>query len=452
MNKSKTSAITPGVRVHTEPVQPRRVSTFSENKCFETKGIGRRKGFRKKGQKQNTLQAINETPCRSSTLTMTKKKRSKRKRKNGELNQQTVAAFREVFDLFDSNGGGTIDADELDKTLRSVGIELTREEIVQVLTSIDADGNGEIDFDEFLALMTNTERFLGTFAGKHDRTGSDEQTNEQERELLLFDALTEFMKKSALQSMNEIVGYFHTKYKKVQAPHVVGHYAAGARLIGLTEKQLVEHLELLKANNRGRNEKSPYAQPLHILFTSANRDSLINPPLNLVNRRRKKRGKIRIKVIMPNSITDPADPPGPPVDSQVKVEENRAQVKHERRHTGWVSQRLQSTAVHLPLIHLKKLGNFDLLTAENLPSIRANVHNAKREYFTQRRKEKMTETQKHWKSLMPNMITPRMLRDHFRRVFIAMTDVGQHADPYTSHKLNKLLTIPSSTGTTIKEL
>ena len=51
-----------------------------------------------------------------------------------------VSAFREVFDLFDSNGGGTIDAEELDSTLQSVDIHLTQEEIREVLANIDVDG------------------------------------------------------------------------------------------------------------------------------------------------------------------------------------------------------------------------------------------------------------------------------------------------------------------------
>ena len=49
-------------------------------------------------------------------------------------------AFQEVFDLFDSNGGGTIDADELDTALRSVDICLTQSEICDVLVLMDKDG------------------------------------------------------------------------------------------------------------------------------------------------------------------------------------------------------------------------------------------------------------------------------------------------------------------------
>lgn len=60
--------------------------------------------------------------------------------------------------------------------------------------------------------------------------------------------------------------YFRSNYKSSHLPHVVGHYAAGARLIGLTEKQLHKHLVRIRAANA--NSNSPYAQPLSILNQS----------------------------------------------------------------------------------------------------------------------------------------------------------------------------------------
>jgi len=45
-----------------------------------------------------------------------------------------------VFDLFDSNGGGTIDAEELDLALKSVDIQLSQEDLQDVLTAMDKDG------------------------------------------------------------------------------------------------------------------------------------------------------------------------------------------------------------------------------------------------------------------------------------------------------------------------
>ena len=49
-------------------------------------------------------------------------------------------AFREVFGLFDVNGGGTIDAQELHSALNSVDIRLSKEEIEDVLCVMDEDG------------------------------------------------------------------------------------------------------------------------------------------------------------------------------------------------------------------------------------------------------------------------------------------------------------------------
>lgn len=46
----------------------------------------------------------------------------------------------------------------------------------------------------------------------------------------------------------------------------MGHYAAGARVIGLTENQLRRRMESLKARHAAGDNKSPYAEPLHIVF------------------------------------------------------------------------------------------------------------------------------------------------------------------------------------------
>ena len=47
---------------------------------------------------------------------------------------------------------------------------------------------------------------------------------------------------------------------------MIGYYAAGARVFGLTEKQIQKHMETLKARHAAGDEKSPYAEPLHIVF------------------------------------------------------------------------------------------------------------------------------------------------------------------------------------------
>ena len=106
------------------------------------------------------------------------------------------------------------------------------------------------------------------------------------------------MKKQALRNADEISRYYAKKYRKVasnaankgmvvifhseqlqntniicgyskisnvfKGAHVVGHYADGVRLIGLTDKQLLNKLKILnKANNEIKDQSersSPYAK------------------------------------------------------------------------------------------------------------------------------------------------------------------------------------------------
>jgi hypothetical protein len=46
--------------------------------------------------------------------------------------------------------------------MKDLDIGVTKEEIEAVLSDLDKDGNGEIDFDEFLYCMTEPGRFIQT--------------------------------------------------------------------------------------------------------------------------------------------------------------------------------------------------------------------------------------------------------------------------------------------------
>ncbi|KAI5059068.1 hypothetical protein GOP47_0025387 [Adiantum capillus-veneris] len=62
--------------------------------------------------------------------------------------------IREIFDLFDVDNSGTIDAEELQQAMRSLGFESRTEEIDQMIREIDANDSGSIEFEEFLQMMT----------------------------------------------------------------------------------------------------------------------------------------------------------------------------------------------------------------------------------------------------------------------------------------------------------
>lgn len=72
-----------------------------------------------------------------------------------ELTAMQIAAFRQVFDMVDKDGGGSIDAEELFNSMKDFDCNLTIDEITEILEELDRDGNGEIDFEEFLYLMTS---------------------------------------------------------------------------------------------------------------------------------------------------------------------------------------------------------------------------------------------------------------------------------------------------------
>ena len=63
---------------------------------------------------------------------------------------QDKASLKAVFDAYDTNHSGCLDAYELKLALRkALGAEMDLKDCVAILSGVDADGNGQIDFDEF---------------------------------------------------------------------------------------------------------------------------------------------------------------------------------------------------------------------------------------------------------------------------------------------------------------
>ena len=70
------------------------------------------------------------------------------------LTEDEIEEIKEAFDLFDSDGSGTIDPSELKSAMQSLGFEAKNQTIYQMISDLDKDGSGAIDFDEFLDMMT----------------------------------------------------------------------------------------------------------------------------------------------------------------------------------------------------------------------------------------------------------------------------------------------------------
>jgi Ca2+-binding EF-hand superfamily protein len=59
----------------------------------------------------------------------------------------------EAFQVFDTDGNGSITADELRQIFMNLGEKLTDEEITDMIKEADIDGDGEINYQEFVKMM-----------------------------------------------------------------------------------------------------------------------------------------------------------------------------------------------------------------------------------------------------------------------------------------------------------
>ena len=66
------------------------------------------------------------------------------------LSEQEIEEFREIFNLLDRDGGGSISAEELTELTEMIGIEASTKDIEHMIASIDTSGEGEIGFEVFM--------------------------------------------------------------------------------------------------------------------------------------------------------------------------------------------------------------------------------------------------------------------------------------------------------------
>jgi calmodulin len=76
------------------------------------------------------------------------------KQETRDLNDQ-VENLRRTFEIFDTDGSGKISSTELKQVMEKLGEELDDFQISEMIREADKDGDGEIDFDEFVRMVTN---------------------------------------------------------------------------------------------------------------------------------------------------------------------------------------------------------------------------------------------------------------------------------------------------------
>ncbi|KAJ9700489.1 hypothetical protein PVL29_006014 [Vitis rotundifolia] len=71
------------------------------------------------------------------------------------VNQETDAEeeLKEAFKVFDKDQNGYISATELRHVMINLGEKLTDEEVEQMIREADLDGDGQVNYDEFVKMM-----------------------------------------------------------------------------------------------------------------------------------------------------------------------------------------------------------------------------------------------------------------------------------------------------------
>eukprot|EP00227_Mantoniella_beaufortii_P019280 CAMPEP_0197580892 /NCGR_PEP_ID=MMETSP1326-20131121/4578_1 /TAXON_ID=1155430 /ORGANISM="Genus nov. species nov., Strain RCC2288" /LENGTH=175 /DNA_ID=CAMNT_0043144719 /DNA_START=132 /DNA_END=660 /DNA_ORIENTATION=- len=95
-----------------------------------------------------------------------------------DLSESELSEFREVFNLVDRDGSGYIDAGEVRELMTLLGMTPTMSEVQALVQEIDTDGNGVVDFEEFLLVMAGGDKkgtcskreLLGAFKLFADKT------------------------------------------------------------------------------------------------------------------------------------------------------------------------------------------------------------------------------------------------------------------------------------------
>lgn len=99
---------------------------------------------------------------------------------NSEENEEEE--LRQAFRVFDKSGCGYITPSDLRAVLQCMGEELTEEEIDEMIAEVDIDGDGRIDFEEFITCMRSDDEDEGDETDDGTETeleGNDEDDEEE---------------------------------------------------------------------------------------------------------------------------------------------------------------------------------------------------------------------------------------------------------------------------------
>ncbi|NXQ84793.1 EFCB3 protein, partial [Nyctibius grandis] len=207
-------------------------------------------------------------------------------------------AFSDAFNLLPKDPDGNVKLHSLEVTAKQLGIDLTSQEEYDWLVHADADdGDGTVDFSDFLDIITDMRYFAQTIAPRRNYLGSFSSVNA--RGILFFKAFLKLVELAALprRTLFQIVSYYQQKLRdcagqkawvdgdflkcRRKKPHKIlkepGYPTSAsvraARASARKKREAAAYMERLKISDSGSyfplpHPGSPYAQvPLFPLIS-----------------------------------------------------------------------------------------------------------------------------------------------------------------------------------------
>jgi calmodulin len=79
-----------------------------------------------------------------------------------DIPENRLKEYRDAFEMFDKDKDGNITAKELANVMRSLNQDPSEQELHDMISEVDVDGNGRIDFEEFVVLMNRRSKETDT--------------------------------------------------------------------------------------------------------------------------------------------------------------------------------------------------------------------------------------------------------------------------------------------------
>lgn len=77
-----------------------------------------------------------------------------------KLPEKNIDELRKMFISLDLNGDGKLSAEEFSLGLKQYGLKYSDEEVMDIMNSVDTNGNGFIDYTEFIAGCMKSKIYL----------------------------------------------------------------------------------------------------------------------------------------------------------------------------------------------------------------------------------------------------------------------------------------------------